>query len=479
MSKHYKPNNSTILYLNSSYNCVKSSSITLAKTTGGSGYSTAPIITISSAPGDMGSGASATCAISGGAITTITMVSNGQNYNTLPIITIGGTLGVITGTSSLVGGSSYAQAPTITATGGSGSGFTAYSTLNPTTISSSPTITAGGTGYISGDLVNFSGGGGSGAVATVIAAAGIITGFTFTNNGTGYTTPPTITIGGSGAVIVAALNGAAISSTFTITSGGTGYITGDKLVFTGGGSPTTVAVATVTATSGVITAVSLTTVGAGYTLVPNVTIGGSGAVIVANLTATSVASLTVTNGGTGYTSAPTIVFTPVQGGSGASATANVISTAAILTPSFLRTFTWIWNVPDIIINDLAKLSAINVVATGFTSTTPYTYRINGLQYDSRDSYFSDYGAPILSIAQNVNICSYGSLGGTDFSIILTQQVIKQISISVDDDITNKGSGQLSTINFIIAMEIQEYDPVITQIGDPFGESYSKYLKSNN
>jgi hypothetical protein len=44
---------------------------------------------------------------------------------------------------------------------------------------------------------------------------------------------------------------------------------------------------------------------------------------------------------------------------------------------------------------------------------------------------------------------------------------------VDDDIFNKGSGQAAAINFVIALEIDEYDPVLTQIGNPFAERASK------
>ena len=116
---------------------------------------------------------------------------------------------------------------------------------------------------------------------------------------------------------------------------------------------------------------------------------------------------------------------------------------------------------------------INIIATGFTSSTPYTYRILGLQYDSRDSFFSDYGQPILSMAQNTNVCSYGSLGGGEFCIILTPQTVNSITISVDDDITKIGSGQLASINFVIAIEIEEYDPVITRTDDVYAEATSR------
>ena len=77
------------------------------------------------------------------------------------------------------------------------------------------------------------------------------------------------------------------------------------------------------------------------------------------------------------------------------------------------------------------------------------------------------------MAQNTNVCSYGSLGGGEFCIILTPQTIQSITISVDDDITNKGSGQAYAINFVIAIEIEEYDPITTQTNDVYSESVSR------
>ena len=405
MSRYYKPNNSTILYLNTSYNCIKSSSITIAKATGGSGYTSAPSIVVIPAAGDLGLNASATIAapVSGVLSGALTMTNNGSGYNALPTIKTvgGGDPGIITGYSALVAGSNYIQAPTIAATGGGGSGFSAM-----------------------------------------------------------------VTIGN-----------VPISSTFTITTAGTGYVVGDKLVFTGGGGSGTIASVSTIGANGTITAISLTNAGGGYTSIPTITVlstTGTGAVITCSIVPAGVTGITILNGGSGYTSAPSFVFTAVNGGSGASATPVCnVGVPATFTSSFVRTYTYTWNVPDITINDLAKLSAINIVATGFSNTSPYTYRILGLQYDSRDSYFSDYGAPILSMAQNTNVCSYGSLGGNSFCIILTPQTIRQIQISVDDDIVNKGSGQAAAINFVIALEIEEYDPVLTQVGDPFAESASK------
>jgi hypothetical protein len=75
--------------------------------------------------------------------------------------------------------------------------------------------------------------------------------------------------------------------------------------------------------SSIVNSVTVTNGGSGYTSVPTVAFTGTNttaATATAVLTATSVASITVTAGGTGFTSAPTVVFTG-GGGSGATATA--------------------------------------------------------------------------------------------------------------------------------------------------------------
>ena len=220
--------------------------------------------------------------------------------------------------------------------------------------------------------------------------------------------------------------------------------------------------------------------GSGYLSAPIISAsggGGSGFSATCVVSGGVITSVSITNGGSNYTSTPTIVISPTNGGTGANLTPTInVGTSAVLTPSFVKCYKYTWNIPDVIINDLAKISAINIVSTNFNTTTPYTFRLLGLQYDSRDSYFSDYGNPILSMAQNINVCSYGSLGGSSFCIILTPQTIRQIIISVDDDITTLNSGISQNINFVIALEIEEYDPSYTQIGDVYGEAGNR-LKS--
>ena len=71
------------------------------------------------------------------------------------------------------------------------------------------------------------------------------------------------------------------------------------------------ATATATVTSGFVTSITVTNGGSGYTSAPSVTLsggGGSGATVTANLTGGSVASITVNNPGSGYTSLPAVVI---------------------------------------------------------------------------------------------------------------------------------------------------------------------------
>ena len=78
-----------------------------------------------------------------------------------------------------------------------------------------------------------------------------------------------------------------------------------------GGNPSIQATATATRTGTFITAITVTNPGSGYTSAPAVTLsggGGSGATATANLLDGTVVSITVGNAGSGYTSTPTVAI---------------------------------------------------------------------------------------------------------------------------------------------------------------------------
>jgi hypothetical protein len=127
------------------------------------------------------------------------------------------------------------------------------------------------TGYTTGQSLIFTGGGGSGAVGTIIATSGAITGISLTNAGTGYSSPPTVSIsgGGSGAVLTFTLQPGGVGS-LTIASGGSNYPFPPPLTFSGGAGSG--ASATAVLTNGVITGYTNLVAGSGYTSSPSVSI---------------------------------------------------------------------------------------------------------------------------------------------------------------------------------------------------------------
>jgi hypothetical protein len=145
----------------------------LAITAGGSGYSTAPQVTIL---GD-GTGAGATCTISGGAVNSITVTAAGSGYSFATVIFIGG------------GGSGVTASATLGVAD-------ALPSLQSAVESASTTqggaigriiISNGGVDYVSGDVTVVITGDGSGATAIATVVDGQITNIAVTNEGSGYT----------------------------------------------------------------------------------------------------------------------------------------------------------------------------------------------------------------------------------------------------------------------------------------------------
>jgi len=184
--------------------------------------------------------------------------------------------------------------------------------------------------YINGTAATFSGPGTGAAGTVTVNGSGAITGVTITSGGSGYATAPSISFVGTGTGATAIV--ASVSGTVTqvvMTAGGSGYSSNATaginylcaniyVTCVGGttfndgptaqvgisGGYTASALASVTVnSSGVITALTPTIKGSGYTAAPTVTItggGGTGATATATLSGSNVTSYTVTNGGSGY-----------------------------------------------------------------------------------------------------------------------------------------------------------------------------------
>src|SRR6185312_971847 len=142
---------------------------------GGAGYLSVPSVTLTGG----GSGpnftpATATATLTNGVVTAITF-KGGTGYTSAPVVTISDPNVTATATSQI--NAALGTVSSIVLSGG-------VSALN---------VIAGGTGYSSTSppSVTISGGGGTGATATATVVGGAVTGFTITNAGSGYTAAPT------------------------------------------------------------------------------------------------------------------------------------------------------------------------------------------------------------------------------------------------------------------------------------------------
>lgn len=150
-------------------------------THGGSGYTTAPTVTLS---GGGGIGATATAALSA-ELASVTMTSGGSGYTSVPTVSFigdgSGAAGFAVVQEAVVvdvimthPGSGYSAAPSIIFAGGGGSGAAADAKISGAV--GSVIITAGGSGYISAPTAEFRGGEGFGAEAITMLVSGVVTG---------------------------------------------------------------------------------------------------------------------------------------------------------------------------------------------------------------------------------------------------------------------------------------------------------------
>ena len=333
----------------------------------GSGFATAPGVTISGGTSGTGFSAATSTAILGtgpdlGKVISYTVNSGvgystgllTQNYSAVTNIataTVGTDAnGFVTSITQVNLGSGYTSIPTVTING-TGTGATAIAVLGTgtgaaatTTINGSGAVTAinttnAGSGYTVAPLGQLSAPpiGGTQATATaIISVSGVVTGFNITNAGSGYIAAPTITFSGSGKIVGYTITNRGIGytgiPTLTVNAplvGGTGF-TANQLALTvtilGGAGEVATAQATTDGT-GSITKVLVLSAGTGYIQGNTYTIssntGGYGASLTANLSIPNVTitqpgllSVSANNVGTGYQTAPVVNFSG-GGGSGA------------------------------------------------------------------------------------------------------------------------------------------------------------------
>lgn len=226
------------------------------------------------------------------------------------------------------GGEGYASPPSVSIVGA-----TAVCTISGSIWS--VTIAGSGSGYVSPPSVAFSGGGGSGAAAySVINAFGSVVGVVITSKGSGYSTAPSVSFsggGGTGASATCSIRGS-VSRVDVVGVGTFAHAIPPEVTFSppaaGGIGAKAICLLDV------FTSVeaTLTSGGSGYSSAPTVTFtggDGTGASATARVSG-GVVSIDVTNGGAGYSVAPSVTISG-GGGTGAAATASLLKTFSRLS----------------------------------------------------------------------------------------------------------------------------------------------------
>lgn len=252
------------------------------------------------------------------------VVGNSNNFSLTP-------KGGITQESIVLsGGQDLEIGDILNLTGGGGSG--AQALLVSASLTSSSFALSGGTGFSIGDLLTTTGGGGEGVVIRVLGVSGgAITSWELVNAGYGFTGSPTgisvltgsgnssgtTFVGNSDHFSLTEAGGITSSSIAGLIGGGTGFSSGQELFVTGGGnsSPAIIKITGVDG-SGRITGFVILDAGSGFDSTPVVRVGGiNGSPIavqpVFDLLEFTTSSVVIINSGTGYSSSPTLA-TPLD-----------------------------------------------------------------------------------------------------------------------------------------------------------------------
>ena len=269
---------------------------------------------------------------------TVSFSGGGGTGATATAVTAGG---VVTSTTLVSGGQDYTSAPSVTFAGGAGNGVTPTQATASASVVMTDTVTdvivtSGGEDYATATGVTIAPPvSGTTATATAVIEKGHLDSVTLDVAGTGYTSAPNCAVsggGGSGAHVSAVLVGTEVDTVTGFTFGDTpnaGFWTSSfesaptVTVYGGGGTLAAVTLDAGDGNTGYLFSITITDRGSGYVTAPTIqfTGDGSGAAAECEVWGGKISRVTLTNPGSGYTVAPTVAFIPTSGGINAAADA--------------------------------------------------------------------------------------------------------------------------------------------------------------
>ena len=323
----------------------------------GSGYTQAPVVTIS-APNEANGVqalAEATITTAAGGVRAITVDTPGSGYTSVPLVTV---------SAPDIAGSVTAKA---TATISSG---------NVVSI----TVTDTGSGYIKVPTITITGGGGSSANAVATISTGQLTSIFLTEAGSGYTSPPTVTIeaapaGGTNATAIAQLTTFKKGTVSVIvTNGGSGYSNAANVVVTIGNAT-------------------------GYTVQANAT-----AIVSGN----TVNQIIMTNPGAGYTSTSNVVVTITGGGGNNAAAKAIVNTDDISDVATFSGRVWVASGRTLYYSAADSATDFTSVSAGSLTLSDSTLRGNIKAIISANNYLYIFGETSINIISDLRVTQEGT-----------------------------------------------------------------------
>ena len=243
-----------------------------------------------------------------------------------------------------------------------------------------------------------------------------------TNNGTGYTTAPTVVISGydqTGGVQANAtsslVSGGNTVGFVSLSNGGSGYTNGANLsvTFSGGGGSGASAVAGITTFATGTVYVNVISGGANYSNAANIGVtisggGGTGAAGTPIISGNTVTSVIMTNNGTGYTNSANITATITGGGgTGAVLKAGVNIQQNVGIASFSGRV-WIAQGRTIYYSAAGSYTDFTSVSAGSVTLTDSTLHGNIQQLLSANNFLYICGDDSINVFSDVRVTTSGS-----------------------------------------------------------------------
>ena len=171
-------------------------------------------------------------------------------------------------------------------------------------------------------------------------------------------------------------------------------------------------------------------------------------------------SITITNRGLGYTTAPTIT---ISGGGGNTGTISTFSSTIDLSKK--REF--VWNLQNPIqLNENGLIQIIDRVYSNAVATTVYTIRILDISSQCIVDTIDGSGIPNQPTFNQGRVIDIGIPNKpfiTDISFEIQPQTINTISLLVDEGISSN-TGIAGNVEFFISLKIIEKEPSMIEFG---------------